>query len=174
MYYGIHRFNGEDLLKNFMFVGDSLSHNQWQSLACMLHAAVPNSNHTFDGTRDRSVLSFPVGPLDHCPSIIMLCIYALHVYTLFLTFLCYELFELRVLEKQPLCVHELGVRSAYSLSSQTPPSWITCDILLLLEKGCLDVGGNRGLPSLPITILSVIQTLSHQRLFDLIEPGVLT
>ncbi|CAN4117656.1 unnamed protein product [Withania somnifera] len=58
------RFNGEDLLKNFrgksfMFVGDSLSSNQWQSLACMLHAAVPNSNYTFDGTRNRSFLSFP-------------------------------------------------------------------------------------------------------------------
>ncbi|XP_009783768.1 protein trichome birefringence-like 42 [Nicotiana sylvestris] len=58
------RFNGEDLLqkfrgKSFMFVGDSLSNNQWQSLACMLHAAVPNSNYTFDRTRNRSVLSFP-------------------------------------------------------------------------------------------------------------------
>ncbi|XP_015059918.1 protein trichome birefringence-like 42 [Solanum pennellii] len=58
------RFNGEDLLKNFkgknfMFVGDSLSNNQWQSLACMLHAAVPNSSYTFDRTRNRSVLSFP-------------------------------------------------------------------------------------------------------------------
>ncbi|KAH0722007.1 hypothetical protein KY289_005051 [Solanum tuberosum] len=57
-------FNGENLLKNFrgknfMFVGDSLSSNQWQSLACMLHAAVPNSNYTFDSTKERSVLSFP-------------------------------------------------------------------------------------------------------------------
>ncbi|XP_006360069.1 protein trichome birefringence-like 42 [Solanum tuberosum] len=58
------KFNGENLLKNFrgknfMFVGDSLSSNQWQSLACMLHAAVPNSNYTFDSTKERSVLSFP-------------------------------------------------------------------------------------------------------------------
>ncbi|OIS99010.1 protein trichome birefringence-like 42 [Nicotiana attenuata] len=64
-YFGLmHRFNGEDLMqklrgKSFMFVGDSLSNNQWQSLACMLHAAVPNSNYTFDRTRNRSVLSFP-------------------------------------------------------------------------------------------------------------------
>ncbi|CAL5393831.1 unnamed protein product [Camellia sinensis] len=41
------RFNGEDLLrrirgKKIMFVGDSLSLNQWQSLTCMIHAAVPN------------------------------------------------------------------------------------------------------------------------------------
>lgn len=62
---GINRFNGEDFLKNLrgkklMFVGDSLSNNQWQSLACMLHAAVPNSNYTFDKTKNRSVLSFPV------------------------------------------------------------------------------------------------------------------
>lgn len=68
-YFGLmHRFNGEDLLqkfrgKSFMFVGDSLSNNQWQSLACMLHAAVPNSNYTFDRTRNRSVLSFPVSQL---------------------------------------------------------------------------------------------------------------
>ncbi|KAH7685844.1 PC-Esterase protein [Dioscorea alata] len=46
------RFNGKDLLwrwrgKKIMFVGDSLSLNQWQSLTCMLHAAVPNSRTSF-------------------------------------------------------------------------------------------------------------------------------
>ncbi|KAF8667863.1 hypothetical protein HU200_052485 [Digitaria exilis] len=40
------RFDGVDLLrrwrgKTVMFVGDSLSMNQWVSLACMLHAAAP-------------------------------------------------------------------------------------------------------------------------------------
>ena len=42
----ICRFDGGDLLrrwrgKTVMFVGDSLSMNQWVSLACMLHAAAP-------------------------------------------------------------------------------------------------------------------------------------
>ncbi|XP_031741994.1 protein trichome birefringence-like 38 [Cucumis sativus] len=42
------RFDGEDLLERFrgkkiMFIGDSISINQWESLACLLHAALPNS-----------------------------------------------------------------------------------------------------------------------------------
>ncbi|KAI4308050.1 hypothetical protein L6164_031168 [Bauhinia variegata] len=43
------RFNGKRLLsklkgKQVMFVGDSLSLNQWQSLTCMLHTSVPQTN----------------------------------------------------------------------------------------------------------------------------------
>ncbi|CAK9311465.1 unnamed protein product [Citrullus colocynthis] len=42
------RFDGEDLMERFrekkiMFIGDSISLNQWESLLCMLHAALPNS-----------------------------------------------------------------------------------------------------------------------------------
>ncbi|KAM5578284.1 hypothetical protein ABKV19_008542 [Rosa sericea] len=46
------RFNGLNMLqkwrgKKIMFVGDSLSQNQWQSLTCMLHSWVPNSKYSF-------------------------------------------------------------------------------------------------------------------------------
>ncbi|KAK9682495.1 hypothetical protein RND81_10G077700 [Saponaria officinalis] len=45
------RFDGQDFLmkmkeKKIMYVGDSLSLNIWQSLVCLLHATVPNSNIT--------------------------------------------------------------------------------------------------------------------------------
>ncbi|XP_040988449.1 protein trichome birefringence-like 41 isoform X1 [Juglans microcarpa x Juglans regia] len=45
------RFDGRDFLRRFqgkriLFVGDSLSLNQWQSLTCMLHVSVPRTNYT--------------------------------------------------------------------------------------------------------------------------------
>ncbi|KAK9676996.1 hypothetical protein RND81_11G114900 [Saponaria officinalis] len=46
------RFNGLYFLrkwrgKKIMFIGDSLSMNQWESLACMIHSWVPNSKTSF-------------------------------------------------------------------------------------------------------------------------------
>ncbi|XP_028772692.1 protein trichome birefringence-like 42 [Neltuma alba] len=46
------RFNGKKFLernrgKKIMFVGDSISNNMWQSLSCMLHTSVPNTNYNF-------------------------------------------------------------------------------------------------------------------------------
>jgi hypothetical protein len=44
-----------------MFVGDSLSLNQFNSLACMIHAAVPNSRTTFRQRDALQSLTFEVG-----------------------------------------------------------------------------------------------------------------
>jgi hypothetical protein len=46
-----NRFDGVKFLetykgKKITFVGDSISDNTWQSLACLLHIAVPESNYT--------------------------------------------------------------------------------------------------------------------------------
>ncbi|KAF3444940.1 hypothetical protein FNV43_RR14633 [Rhamnella rubrinervis] len=58
------RFNGQDFLqrfkgKNIMFVGDSLSLNQWQSLTCMLHKANPLAKYTLVRTGGLSTFTFP-------------------------------------------------------------------------------------------------------------------
>ncbi|KAF5750365.1 hypothetical protein HS088_TW03G00701 [Tripterygium wilfordii] len=58
------RFNGRDFLskltgKSIMFVGDSLSLNQWQSLTCMLHTSVPEANYTSVRTGGLSTFTFP-------------------------------------------------------------------------------------------------------------------
>ncbi|KAK8933312.1 hypothetical protein KSP39_PZI015772 [Platanthera zijinensis] len=58
------RFDGGDLLrrwrgKKIMFVGDSISYNQWQSLLCMLHASVPaGSNISAEKKDPLSTISF--------------------------------------------------------------------------------------------------------------------
>ncbi|XP_021898129.1 protein trichome birefringence-like 43 isoform X2 [Carica papaya] len=58
------RFDGEDLLKRLkgkrmMFVGDSLSLNQWQSLTCMLHKAVPHAKYSLNRQGSLSTFTFP-------------------------------------------------------------------------------------------------------------------
>ncbi|KAL0307712.1 UNVERIFIED_CONTAM: protein trichome birefringence-like 41 [Sesamum calycinum] len=51
--HGSGRFDGGELLrrykgKSIMFVGDSLSRNQWQSLICMLYSSVPGANYNIE------------------------------------------------------------------------------------------------------------------------------
>lgn len=65
--YMVCRFRGENLLrrlrgKKLLFVGDSLSLNQWQSLTCMLHAAVPQNNYTITRKGGLSTFFMPVSP----------------------------------------------------------------------------------------------------------------
>ena len=49
-----------------MFVGDSLSSNQWQSLTCMVQSAVPGSNYTLVQRKSFYSLTFPVCLLWGC------------------------------------------------------------------------------------------------------------
>lgn len=61
----MNRFDGKEFLERYrgkkvMFVGDSLSKNQWESMGCMLHAAVPNANYTFTSRGQLTTLFFPV------------------------------------------------------------------------------------------------------------------
>ncbi|KAM2359209.1 hypothetical protein ACFX1X_007953 [Malus domestica] len=48
--------------KKILFVGDSLSLNQWQSLACMLYAAVPQTHYTI--TRKEAISTFSLPDYD--------------------------------------------------------------------------------------------------------------
>ncbi|KAK6266350.1 hypothetical protein QUC31_017187 [Theobroma cacao] len=57
-------FNGKRLLQRFggkriMFVGDSVGYNQWLSLVCMLHSAVPKAKYLLETKGGLSTLTFP-------------------------------------------------------------------------------------------------------------------
>lgn len=43
-----------------MFVGDSLSSNQFESMGCMLHAAVPKSNYSIESRGLLTTIFFKV------------------------------------------------------------------------------------------------------------------
>ncbi|XP_054812716.1 protein trichome birefringence-like 41 isoform X2 [Prosopis cineraria] len=58
------RYKGQDLLrelkgKKILFVGDSLSLNQWQSLICMMHVAAPHSQYTLHRVGGVSTFTLP-------------------------------------------------------------------------------------------------------------------
>ncbi|PIA59112.1 hypothetical protein AQUCO_00400161v1, partial [Aquilegia coerulea] len=58
------RFNGLDFLERFrgkriMFVGDSITLNQWQSFTCMLHTAVAEAEYRLTSEGDISTFTIP-------------------------------------------------------------------------------------------------------------------
>ena len=62
------RFDGQDFLqrlkgKKIMFVGDSISINQRESLVCLLHAAVPDSKIIVESNPLYSNTTFEVNEL---------------------------------------------------------------------------------------------------------------
>uniref|UniRef100_A0AAN0LI60 Terpene synthase n=1 Tax=Syringa oblata TaxID=178762 RepID=A0AAN0LI60_9LAMI len=59
----LSRFDGHDFLQRFkgksiMFVGDSLSRNQWQSLTCLLYTALPSTKFNVSRVGDISTFTF--------------------------------------------------------------------------------------------------------------------
>ncbi|KAK6934119.1 PC-Esterase, partial [Dillenia turbinata] len=57
-------FEGQDFAKRFkgkkiLFVGDSLSLSQWQSLTCMIHAALPHSKYSFQRGGNFTTFTLP-------------------------------------------------------------------------------------------------------------------
>lgn len=63
----IGRFHAKDFLKKMqgkkiMYIGDSLSLNNWQSLVCLLYAGVPKSDITLETNTSMSTIMFQVRP----------------------------------------------------------------------------------------------------------------
>lgn len=60
----LSRFDAGEFLRRargmkILFVGDSLSLNQWQSLTCMFHAALPNAKYNFVTEKPLYMFEFP-------------------------------------------------------------------------------------------------------------------
>jgi hypothetical protein len=53
--------------KKILFVGDSISLNQWESLVCMLHAAAPASRTTYSRGTPVSSVTFQVRAPPYIP-----------------------------------------------------------------------------------------------------------
>ncbi|CAN1285140.1 Protein trichome birefringence-like 41 [Linum perenne] len=59
----LSRFDGKKMVeklrgKSIMFVGDSLSRNQWRSLICMLYSSLPNATYTLTTTQQNDITIF--------------------------------------------------------------------------------------------------------------------
>jgi hypothetical protein len=72
------RFNGQEFLrrwkgKKILFVGDSISLNQWESLACMLHAAAPASKVAYARGNPVSSVTFQVRTRSTIPDLSLPC-----------------------------------------------------------------------------------------------------
>lgn len=64
------RFDGKSFLtkyrgKKIMFIGDSVSLNQWQSFMCLLHSSVPEARIIEKGGEPITNVTFLVSDLSH-------------------------------------------------------------------------------------------------------------
>lgn len=59
-----------------MFVGDSLSLNQWESLSCMIHQAVPNSKTSFVKRESVSSVTVEVSLVSPTISLFDMCLFS--------------------------------------------------------------------------------------------------
>lgn len=86
---GVCRFDGKSFLTKFkgkqiMFIGDSISRNQWQSLLCMIHSSVPNLNVAQKGGKPINSHTFLVSNIFHHESSFKICIFLLLQFQFFL------------------------------------------------------------------------------------------
>lgn len=108
------RFNGLKFLKGhkgkkIMFVGDSLSLNQFNSLACMLHASVPNSKATFRQRDALSSVTFEVCSFFHqCRKILIYFIDVRLIKSCHFLFCFFKYYSLKFFEAFPKLKTKFG------------------------------------------------------------------